>query len=71
MRRPYIFKTMNSVRSNHLSLKYQRFTLKGCQDIGIRKFELWQIKTQSLCKKCVFFKGTLDVLSSGMFDSQW
>ena len=32
---------MNSVRSNNLSLKYQRFTPQGCKDIGIRKFE-WQ-----------------------------
>ena len=31
---------MNSVRSNNQSLKYQSVTLKGCKDIGIRKF--WQ-----------------------------
>ena len=30
---------MNYVRSNDLSLKYQRFTLSGCKEIGIRKFE--------------------------------
>ena len=29
----------NSVRSNYLSLKYQRFTLSGSKDIGIKKFE--------------------------------
>ena len=38
-RRPKIFQTMNSVRSDNLSLKYQRFILSGCQDIGVRKFE--------------------------------
>ena len=36
---PYIFQTMNSVRSNYLSLKYQSYTPSGCKDIGIRKFE--------------------------------
>ena len=30
---------MNSVRSDNLSLKYQRFILSGCKDIGIRKLE--------------------------------
>jgi len=38
-RRPWFFQTMNSVRSNSLSLKYQRFTSSGCKDKGIRKFE--------------------------------
>ena len=38
--RPEIFKTMNSVRLNNLSLKYQWFILLGCKDIGIRKLEL-------------------------------
>ena len=28
---------MNSVRSKNLSLKYQRFALSGCKDVGIRK----------------------------------
>ena len=36
---------MNSVRSNNLSLKYQRVTPSGCKDIGIRKFE-FVVKTQ-------------------------
>ena len=49
-------------------LKYQKFTLKDCQDIGIGKFE-FVAKTQFLCKKCFFFQGT--VISSDMFDSQW
>ena len=35
--RPLIFQTINFVRSNMLSLKYQRFTLWGCKDIGLRK----------------------------------
>ena len=30
---------MNSVRSNNPSLKYKRFTLSGCKDIRIGKFE--------------------------------
>ena len=33
--RPSIFQTMNSVRSNILSLKYQRFTTSGSKDIGV------------------------------------
>ena len=33
---------MNSVRSNNLSLKYQRFTPSGCNDVGIRKFDFVQ-----------------------------
>ena len=47
-RRPYIFQTINSVRSNNLSLKYQRFILTDCRDIEIRKFEV-VAKTQFLC----------------------
>ena len=42
-----IFQTMNSDRSNHLKLKYQRFTPTGCKDTGIEKFEL-DAKTQFL-----------------------
>ena len=30
-----IFQSMNSVRKNSLSLKYQRFTTSGCTNIGI------------------------------------
>ena len=37
--RPLIFQTMNSVLSNNLSLKYQRFIPLICNDIRIRKFE--------------------------------
>ena len=40
---------MNSVRSNNLSLKYQRFATSGCKDIRIRKFE-FVAKTQFLCE---------------------
>ena len=29
---------MNSIPSNNLSLKYQRFSPSGSEDIGIRKF---------------------------------
>ena len=32
-RRPVIFQTMNSVRPNNLSLKYQRFTSSDFKDI--------------------------------------
>ena len=47
-RRPQIFQTMNSVRSNSVSLKYQRPTPSGCKDIGVRKFE-FVAKTQFFC----------------------
>ena len=36
-------------RSNNLSLKYQRYTLSGCKEIGIRKFG-FMAKNQFLCK---------------------
>ena len=39
--------TMNTVRSNNLSLKNQRSTPSGFKDIGIRKFE-FVAKTQFL-----------------------
>ena len=45
--RPLIFQTINSGRSNSLSLKYQRFTPSGCKDIGIRKCK-FVAKTQFL-----------------------
>ena len=45
--RPKIFQTMNSVRSNNISLKYQRFTTFGSKDIGIIKSEFVE-KTQFL-----------------------
>ena len=35
-RRPLIFQTINSVRSNNLCLKYPRFTPSGYRDKGIR-----------------------------------
>ena len=35
---PFKFRTMNTVRSNNLSLKYQWFAWSGCKDIGISKF---------------------------------
>ena len=40
---------MNSVRSNNISLKYQRFTTLGSKDIGIINSE-FVAKTQFLCK---------------------
>ena len=39
---------MNSVRSNNISLKYQRFTTLGSKDKGIIKSE-FVAKTQFLC----------------------
>ena len=45
--KPLIFQTMNSVRPNNPSLKYQGFTSSDCKDIGIRKFE-FVTKTQFL-----------------------
>ena len=47
--RPQIFQTISSVRSNNLSLKFQRFTPTGCRDIEMRKFE-FAAKTQFLSK---------------------
>ena len=46
-RRPWIFQTMNSVRANNLSLKFQTFTPLVCENIGIRQFE-FVTKTQVL-----------------------
>ena len=40
-----IFQTMNSVRSNSLNLKGQKFTAYGCKDVEIRKFE-FVVRTQ-------------------------
>ena len=37
--RSLIFQTMNAIRSNNVSLKYQRFTPYGCKDIGFTKTE--------------------------------
>ena len=51
--RPLIFQNINFVGSNSLNLKYQSFTLFGCQGKGIRKFE-FVAKTQFLCKKIHF-----------------
>ena len=61
--RPWIFKNINSVRSNNLSLKYKRFTTSGCKDIGIRTFQ-FVAKTQFLREiqgNCV---GNLESLGS-------
>ena len=44
---------MNSVGSNNLSLKCQRFTPTGCKDIGIKKFE-FVAETQFLLEKIFF-----------------
>ena len=49
---------MNSVRSNNLSLKYQRLETSGCKDIGMRKFE-FVAKTQFL--RIVCYKYTISI----------
>ena len=46
--RPQLFQTFNSVRSNNLILKYQRFTSSVWKYIWIRKVEL-VAKNQFLC----------------------
>ena len=52
--RPLIFQTINSVRTNSLSLKYQ---ISGCLDIGVRKYE-FVAKTQFLSfKNFIIFRG--------------
>ena len=40
---------MNAVRSNNISLKYQRFTSSGYKVIGFTKIE-FVAKSQFLCK---------------------
>ena len=48
---------MDSVRLSSLSMKYQRFTLSGFEDMGIRKFE-FVAKTQFL-HHCYNFLATV------------
>ena len=52
-RRPYIFQTMNSVRSNNHSLKYYRLTPSGFKYIRIRKFEF--VATTNFFVKKLFY----------------
>ena len=47
-RRPEIFQTTKSVRSNSLSMKFSKFTPSGCKAIEIIKFR-FVAKTQFLC----------------------
>ena len=56
-----IFQTMNSVRSNNLSLKYQKFTTLDSKDKGIIKLE-FVTKTQ--------FLSTLKYLRSTTLESK-
>ena len=70
-RRPFIFQTINYVRSNGLSLKYQRFTSSGWKDIGFSKFE-FVAKTQFLLAIiCVIYlymiKKTLMIITKFYF----
>ena len=46
--RPHVFQNKYTVRSNNLSLKYQRFTPSGSKDMGIKKFK-FVTKNQFLC----------------------
>ena len=50
--------TMNAVRSNNMSLKYQRFTSSGCKDIRITKIK-FVAKTQFLWQLWVCILGKL------------
>ena len=54
-RRPFICQTINNVKPNNLSLKYQRFTQSGCKDIKIRKLSLWQKLSFFMNKKHLGF----------------
>ena len=55
-RRPKIFQTMNSVRSNNISLKYQSFTTLDSKDIGI-------IKSEFVAKTQFLWAGSVEVLA--------
>ena len=44
--RPLIFQTINSVRSNSPSLKYQRSTPSGCE--AIRGYKMWVCSKNSI-----------------------
>ena len=59
-RRSLIFQTMNAIRSNNVSLKYQRLTPLGCKDIGFTKTE-FVAKTQFLS---FLFNGLLTYLGT-------
>ena len=50
--------TNDSVGSNNLSLKYQRFKPSGCQDIGSIKFE-FVAKTYKKISSVPFYKVTI------------
>ena len=52
-RRSYVFQTINSLRLNNLSLKYQMFMPSGCKDIQIKKFE-FVTKTEFFYKQKTF-----------------
>ena len=54
-RRLFICQTINNVKPNNLSLKYQRFTQSGCKDIRIRKLSLWQKLSFFMNKKHLGF----------------
>ena len=56
-RRHLIFQTKNSVRSNNLSLKYQRLTPtpSGCKDKDIVKIKHFSKSIYSVTKILLFF----------------
>ena len=61
---------MNSVKSNNLRLKYNRFTLSSCKDLVNKKFK-FTAKTQFLHAKCKRLKQNqmlLNFLKSIIFD---
>ena len=73
-RRPEIFQSMNYVRSNNLSLKYQRFTPSGCTDIGIRIFEFatkTQFLSDSLSHNIFFKRFNSNLMNTYSFQLKW
>ena len=50
---------MNAIRSNNVSLKYQRFKSSGCKDIGFTKTEFvakTQFLWQQIFEKVAYFR---------------
>ena len=56
-----MFQTMNSVRINSFSLKYERFSPTGCKDIGNRTFE-FVANSVPLLLNFRFFRHTADAV---------
>ena len=70
-RKPLTFQTLTSVRSNNISLKYQRFTTLGFKDKGIIKSEfvtknpfLWGVGKSPLKQIVLNLTGLIKILCS-------